>query len=405
GGIGVGRDLREIYSLIYELKKARKRIEKYNKMLKKEINRKDTELKRTEEKYQYLVENANDIIFVTDRKGRFTFINKKMEEVTKYINNGKEILSMTLKDITSPDYYDDVSKRVEHMLETGNFKPFELEIISKESKNIYLELNLSPIFDDGSFNGTYGIGRDLTERKKLEEEKRNLQAKIFETSKMASIGKLSAGLAHEINNPLGIILGYTQVLVKELGPDWKFNEDLKIIEKHVKYSKKILEDLLSFARQSKINVSFVDLNQILEELILIVKPQPSFKNIEINANLSKDIHKVRGDPERLKQVFLNIVINAASAVKDNGELSFATQNSSDNKGVEIVFKDNGIGISKENTKKIFDPFFTTKEPGTGTGLGLSVSYGIIKEHKGDIFVESIVGKGTTFTIFLPYNAI
>lgn len=231
-------------------------------------------------------------------------------------------------------------------------------------------------------------------------ENKEMEERMVQTEKMASLGHLTAGIAHEVNNPLGIILGYCQVMLREVEPDNRYYADLKTIEKHVLSCKVILEDLLKFSRPYRKVDMEVDTNTNIREALALIPKHFLREKVNIVLEMSNSSPKIMGDPDKLHQLFLNLTMNALDAMKEGGKLLVTTRIFSSKSGamVEIVFSDTGSGIREEDLGKIFDPFFTTKEVGKGTGLGLSVSYGIVKEHGGEIWAESILGKGTTFHI-------
>ncbi len=229
-------------------------------------------------------------------------------------------------------------------------------------------------------------------------EKRQMEQQIAQADKLAALGELSAGVAHEINNPLGIILGYTQLLLK-LEPE--HTDDLKIIEKHVQNCKTVVSDLLSFSRKGSTEMGVVDINKVVGGVINFLSNHMDFRNIEITLNpYTGNRLNVIGNEQELSQVMVNMLINACHAVDKKGKIDITTLKT-ENNNILIRVKDNGTGVEKKNLSRIFDPFFTTKPVGQGTGLGLSVGYGIIKRHRGDIKVQSSMGKGTVFTISLP----
>ncbi|MGM0417244.1 MAG: sensor histidine kinase [Thermodesulfobacteriota bacterium] len=240
---------------------------------------------------------------------------------------------------------------------------------------------------------------ERTEKLRKEAEQRTLLEKqMAQAEKLAATGELSAGVAHEINNPLGIILGYNQLLLRSEKDPQKY-EDLKIIEKHVKHCKVIVEDLLSFSRSSKPKKKLYNIHEILDDVVSFVKSHTAFNNTDIIKRYSDNIPEICIDAEKIKQVFINLIMNANHAMNFNGNLYIKT--SLENEKIKIDLEDTGEGIEKENLSRIFDPFFTTKPTGKGTGLGLSVSYGIVKNHGGDITVTSVKNSGTTFSIYLP----
>jgi two-component system NtrC family sensor kinase len=228
---------------------------------------------------------------------------------------------------------------------------------------------------------------------------RNAQQQLVRSEKLASLGKLSAGVAHEINNPLTGILTFSQLLRDQFSPESAEHQDLNVILKETIRCRNIVRGLLEFARQKPPEKSTVSIHELLEEVILIVSNQESFQNVTLETVYGPDLCPLMADKDQLKQVFLNILINASEAMCGEGLLRISTQWVPDSSTAKIEFTDNGPGIAPENLNKLFDPFFTTKK--MGTGLGLAVSYGIIKSHKGNIEVESELGRGTTMTITLP----
>jgi signal transduction histidine kinase len=247
-------------------------------------------------------------------------------------------------------------------------------------------------------------------------ELEDAQTQLIQSEKMAAIGQLAAGVAHELNNPLGGILGYSQFALEkieskradELTPKdmESYKRYLRDIETQSRRCKAIVQNLLKFSRTSQ-SVEFqeVDINQVLEETLTFIDHQLMMNQITLNKQFDKKLPKTQANPGQLQQVFTNIVINAMHASATGSQITIMTRFMpalGEFPGtIEIAIADQGTGISEENLKKIFEPFFTTKEVGKGTGLGLSVSYGIVKEHGGEIKVNSKKGKGTTFTIILP----
>jgi PAS domain S-box-containing protein len=236
--------------------------------------------------------------------------------------------------------------------------------------------------------------RDIEQRRLIEEQ-------IAQADKLASIGQLSAGIAHEINNPLGVILGYTQLLIRNEVADTEKYNDLKTIEKQVRNCKSIVEDLLNFARSSKPNEDVIRVAEVLDEVINFIQQHAGLENIEVERQYQAAVPEMLLDEKKIKQVFINLIMNAKHAIGKEGSLSISTGFNPVEGQVIVKIADTGHGIEEKNLARIFDPFFTTKPTGEGTGLGLSVSYGIIKNHGGEIQVESKVGKGSTFTIVLP----
>ena len=225
--------------------------------------------------------------------------------------------------------------------------------------------------------------------------------KIMESERLALIGQLSANIAHDLNNPLQGIVTYSYLLLEEKSFSSEVKENLQKIVVQANRCRDIIRGLLDFSRQKKPDKTLCDVNSLLQGCISLVEKQAQFQNIRVTINLDKNMPLVILDPSQVERVFLNLIINAAEAMEGNGQLTLSTQYTHDSDSVEIIIQDTGPGISKENMEKIFEPFFTTKETGHGVGLGLAISYGIVKEHNGTISVESGLGKGTTFTISFP----
>jgi two-component system NtrC family sensor kinase len=239
------------------------------------------------------------------------------------------------------------------------------------------------------------------EKKVLErtEEIKKIHSQLFRSEKLASLGKLAAGVAHEINNPLTGILTNSSLLLDDLEKSDPRRDDVDVIVKETIRCREIVKRLLDFARQSKPQKQLININSIIENIILLVRNQTSFRNVTIQKNLSDNIPDIMADRDQIQQVFINIIINASEAMAKGGSLIIESDLIESRDFVDVRITDTGPGISEDIKERIFDPFFTTKEQ--GTGLGLSISYGIIELHGGDISVESTSRQGTTFTIRLP----
>ena len=231
------------------------------------------------------------------------------------------------------------------------------------------------------------------------ELQRVTQQQIFQSEKLASIGRLSAGIAHEINNPLTGVLTFAHLLKEKKNNTEEDINDLDVIIRETTRVREIVKGLLDFARQTPFKKEFLNINDILHQILKLIKNQKEFSRIVIEENYSENIPNYYGDKNQLQQMFLNIILNAGEAISNNGTVTIDTSIKDD--VIVIAIKDNGCGIKMENADKIFDPFYTTKPVGKGTGLGLSISYGIVEQHAGYIECESKEGIGTTFSIFLP----
>jgi two-component system, NtrC family, sensor kinase len=227
------------------------------------------------------------------------------------------------------------------------------------------------------------------------------QQHLVQSEKMASVGQLAAGVAHELNNPLGGILIYTSLLLEKAKKESRDAADMQRIIAETERCRKIVRGLLDFSRQTRIDAAIVDLNKILASTLALVTQQALFHNIQVEQSYESALANVFVDVGQIQQVFLNIILNAVDAMQGRGVLTVKTERAADSAQVRVLIADTGCGMTKEIMDKIFEPFFTTKPRGTGTGLGLAIAYGIVQKHNGDILVQSQVGKGSCFTIELP----
>lgn len=375
------------------LEEAGHEVMRLNRDLESLVRHRTEELSRSEEKYRRVFEGSMDMIFILDSAGRFLDINMAGVSSLGYQTKEDMIGRLTLGDLfvcreELRQFMDDLSSQ-------GYVKDRECRMTSGKGTELSVLLSATGRKDEtGRIEGYEGLAKDITGRRHME---RQLQM----ADKLASLGQVSTGIAHEINNPLGIIMGYTQLLLRGAGEGTQVREDLKTIEKHARSCKTVVEDLLKFARSTRTNKTSLDLNQCLAEVISLLAHQLELDNITLETNLHDGPLTVVGDAEKLKQVFMNLLVNAKQSINRSGRISVQSLNDPHDQIVKVLISDSGCGIAPQVIDKIFDPFFTTKPLGEGTGLGLSVSYGIIQDHNGRIEVESRTGKGSTFTIVLP----
>jgi two-component system NtrC family sensor kinase len=232
-------------------------------------------------------------------------------------------------------------------------------------------------------------------------ELRAMQAHLVQSEKLAGVGKLAAGVAHEINNPLTCVLTNTSLILSDLPPDDPRREDLQTVVDETLRCRRIVKGLLDFARQTKPQKQKLDINKVAEDVITLVRNQASFQNITIRADLNSSIPKVLADADQMRQVVLNIILNAADAMPQGGEIRVSSLLNPITSQVMLRISDTGPGIPVEIQDKLFEPFFTTKT--TGTGLGLAIAYGIMERHRGALSIESSLGQGTTIVVILPTN--
>lgn len=371
-----------------------------------ERKRIEEELRETNEFFRNLIERSVDGIIATDMKGNIFIFNKGAEDLTGY--SGSEVVGkLHITDL----YPKGMAKQVMEKLRSseyggvGKLTPIPLTILNRAGDQVPIQLSAALIYDrSGQEVATVGIFTDLRPRLQMEKKLEETHLQLVSSEKMASLGKLAAGIAHEINNPLGGILIYSSLLMEDLPPDDPKRPDLEKIVQEAGRCKEIVKSLLEFARQTEPKKESVDINRAITGGLFFLENQALFHNIRITKRLDPSLPWVIGNAGQLKQVFLNIIINAAEAMHGSGELTLTTFPSPDHTSIFMEFTDTGEGIPEENLSRIFEPFFTTRDVGKGTGLGLATSYGIVESHGGKIGVKSKVQEGTTFTIELPVRA-
>ncbi|MDY6892211.1 MAG: ATP-binding protein, partial [Chloroflexota bacterium] len=271
----------------------------------------------------------------------------------------------------------------------------------KDGSRVEVELSTGTIMYEGR-SADLVVIRDITERKRVEEERRRIDQQLQYAGRLAAVGELAAGVAHELNNPIAIIQMYAEFLKSRTDLDASARSDVEVIHREVVRSAKISHHLLSFASKHSVEKSFVSLNDVIGTSLKMHGYRLSSNNITVTMDLDPDLPSTMADFYQMQQVFVNIITNAAQAiaeVQDSGTFIIKTRRIGET--IRISFTDDGPGIPQEIIRRIFDPFFTTKEVGTGTGLGLSICFGIVQEHSGHIFATSEMGKGATFTIEIP----
>ena len=366
--------------------------------LQREVESTTADLRRSREQYKSVVENARDFIFLLDEGSNFISANNAAARVMGIPAAG--IAGKRLENFFAPDDAKTIAAQVLEVVDSR--KSLEVKSAVRIRDRIYwLSIHFVPVFgEDGrSVERVLVMARDITDRQHMEE-------KMFQTEKLASLGTLSAGVAHEINNPVGIILGFTEILLDRIPEGSKEHEILKTIERQGLNAKRIVEKLMSYARQPSTIEEFTAVNRDIENVLSLVQNNLLTNRIEVETRLARDLPRVRGDSGELQQVYLNLVNNAVAAMPEGGKLTVITRINPYSQMVEAIFADTGTGIPKEIADRIFDPFFTTKKVGEGTGLGLAVSYAIVNKYGGKIRFESRVqeavegNRGTTFFISL-----
>lgn len=370
----------------------------WSNLLEQEVTKKTAELTKSEQKYKSLVENAEDIIFSINYSGNFLSVNKY--GAAFFGKTEEDIVGHNISEILSRPSAETFLLTIQKVFDTKESRQITHLVIIGE-RQFWFNTNLRRLFDEaGNIYAVLGISRDVTERRKIEEHS-------YYTEKLASMGTLAAGVAHEINNPLGVILGFTDLLLEKVPLDSQEYDLLKTIERQGLNAKRVVENLLNFARHKEHKEELVDINKNIETVLSVMGNTLLVNKISVKKFLEDNPPLVKVDSGELQQVFFNLINNAIHAMQGSGKglLTISTK-SLHNSVIEVRISDTGHGIKKEHRKRIFDPLFTTKEVGKGTGLGLSVSYGIVTKHGGTItFKSKSKGEaeetGTTFIITFP----
>ena len=350
------------------------------------------DVRRLERRLASVVECANDLIISTDTDGRVLTWNRAAETISGYCfeeTKGKPFVEYCTK-----DRQEEVKRVLAEMHTLQNSIMVEWDITTKEQSLIPVYWVLSPLRDEMSQSvGLVMVGRDLTERRKLEMQ-------LLQSQKLAALGVMAGGIAHEIRNPLAICSSCAQFLMQE-DIDAEFRQECaQKIHTGIQRASVTIENLLKFAHPSaKTDVALVNLCSLIDETLCLVASQAKIQKIEVVCSFSKETVMISGVGSLLQQVFLNLFLNALNSMSDGGSLSISVVTRGKEALVRIT--DTGSGINKAEIEKIFDPFYTTSPVGKGSGLGLSICYSILRHHFGSIEVESTEGKGSTFTVRLP----
>jgi len=357
-------------------------------------------LRESEERFRRTFEEAPIGMAIMGTDYRFIKVNKKLCEMVGYTE--EEFTTLGLAAVTDPT---DLSNHLELAQQVFNGQrdcySMEKRYIRKNGEPLWANLTATAVRGaDGQVLYKLGMIEDTSERKQMQQQ-------LVQSEKLSGLGQLVAGVAHELNNPLTSVIGYSQLALANSLADGPLKTQLQTIHQEGARARRIVQNLLSFARQHKPGRTKTDINQLLRACLDLRVYHQATSNMIVERRLS-DLPMIFADPHQLQQVFLNIIINAEQAIlgaKPGGNLVVSTKvrERADGNWVEILIADDGPGIAPELLGRVFDPFFTTKDVGKGTGLGLSISYGVIKEHSGRIRVESELGKGASFIIELPVH--
>ncbi len=374
-------------------------------------------LKESENRFRALVENTSDWVWELDENGMFTYASHKVKDLLGF--KTEELIGRTPFDFMPPEEKKRISGILQPIIEGRKpFEKLEHKCLQKNGNLIMVETTGIPIFDkEGKYLGYRGIAKDITAYKKSEEEKERLQAQLLIAQKMEAIGTLAGGVAHDLNNTLGAIVGYPDLLLDEIPQDSSIRSSIMAIKQSGERAAAIVQDLLTLARRGVNTTEVVNLNDIVSKYF----ETPEYKklkefnpDVDVETSLIPDLFNIIGSPVHLSKTVMNLVANSAEAMPGGGKIVISTQNRYLDKPVKgynrvnegeyvvLTVSDNGTGISKQDLGKIFEPFYTKKVMGrSGTGLGMAVVWGTVKDHQGYVDVKSEEGEGTTFELCFP----
>jgi two-component system NtrC family sensor kinase len=359
-----------------------------NAQLYSSLEQKAVQIERLKDFSENIVESLNVGVLAVDLEGRIESWNPQLEHMIGA--RREEAIGRKLEEVLPADLVAEIEARAGDGRVTSLYK-FHLH--NRAGQTLVINVSIAPLVGKpGERIGRLILMDDITQRVRLEQQ-------LVQTEKLTSLGLLAAGVAHEVNTPLAVISNYVQMLAKQLPTEDPRQGLIDKIVKQTFRASEIANNLLNFSRTAPTEFSEVNLNNVVEETLSLVTHPFRTGRVQVIRNLQGDLPSVLGSNNRLQQVFLNLFMNARDAMPSGGMVEVRT--ASHNGSVEVEITDTGLGISREHLQRIFDPFFTTKSSGRGTGLGLSVSYGIIKEHAGKIEVRSTPGKGTSFHLEFP----
>lgn len=390
------------------------KIRAYDGLIQDITERKTAEenLRKSEEKHREIIDNLPDGYYEVDLAGNMTFLNNSLCKT--FGGTRDEIMGSNYRDYATIDSAKKVFKVFNDLYKNGpdHAKIMRYDIVTKEGKICPIELDVSLIRDaDGQIIGFRGVGRDITERLRLEEEKEKLKEQLNQSQKMEAVGTLAGGIAHDFNNLLMGIQGYTSLILLKTDIDHPNYEKLKAIERQVQNGAELTKQLLGFAQGGRYEVRALNINEIVHKTTQMFGRTK--KEVVIHERPASDLWSVDVDQGQIEQMLLNIYVNAWQAMPSGGDLYLETANVEldevyakfhtivPGRYVKLSITDTGMGMDEKTKERIFEPFFTTRDMGRGTGLGLASVYGIVKGHGGIINVYSERGKGTTFNIYLP----
>ena len=363
----------------------------------------EEELRRANRFLYNLLQSACDGVVAADMNGKIIIFNDAAVEVSDY-SVDEALDRLNIRAIYEGDEAREIMRclRSDDYGGRGKLKKYRTNVVGKYGQKIPISLYASIIYDEkGEEAGSIGFFHDLRERIHIQKKLEKTQIQLIQSEKMASLGKLSAGVAHQLNNPLGGIILYTKLMLEDYDLEADAQEDLQRILNDAQRCRETVKELLEFARQTRQFMKPLNINKAIERTLFLIENQTLFHNIVVKKMMAPVMPMVLADAQQMGHVFMNIIINAAQCMDGHGIITIVTRESESKDRVIVEISDTGPGIPEEIVDHIFEPFFTTKEEGKGTGLGLSVVYGIVENHGGKISARSVPGRGSTFTVELP----
>ncbi len=361
--------------------------------------------------FETLINTAGEGAAIVDRQERFAFANPAACEIFGVRPGG--LTGRTLREFLDDEQWEVIHGQTGQR-QAGQSTTYELCIRRPDGEHRHLLVTATPWGEDGRYVGALGIFREVSELKRREQERTRLERSLVLAQKMDSIGRLAGGIAHDLNNLLSPIVGFTGFVIRRLPPDSRHREPLEQVAQAAERAQELTSRLLAFGRRQTLNTQPLSLNELVRGFLPMLRGLLR-KNVRVELRLGDGVRTVRADPGSLQQVLMNLVVNAQDAMPQGGRITIETANERPPRGastdsppitpdVLLRVTDTGEGMDEETQARVFEPFFTTKKAGAGTGLGLATVYGIVRQHGGQIELRSAPDQGTTFRVYLPHVA-